>query len=262
MKKSILITIAIAVTGGNLFAGYPVTDASAIANSKTQHTATIAKWVDNIAQLKTQINQLKEQIDIQEDLRKWAGDPVQAAKSLVTDTLQLDDLTRVYGEARDVVTQSTESLAALKNEAKGIYRAIDMRDIEGKLVQSSAEHYRRYSVLQARHDNARSVSDETRKRVRTLQEDIAKTTESLRTASTDAEVQKHAAKLTVLNGQLAQIETERAREVDEVVLQKIANDTQSEVEQAAELEAQAKNEHIANKRMSDAMNALVPPSKR
>ena len=262
MKKTILITIAIAVTGSSLFAGYPVTDASAIANAKTQHTAVVAKWVDNLAQLKSQLEEVKKLNAIQDEIRKWAGDPAQAAKSLLTDTLQLDDLTRVYGEARDAITQSTDALAALKRTDGGIFQAIDMKDIEGKLIQFDAELYKRYSVLQARHDNARKVADATRERKRALQTDIAKTTESLRTASTDAEVQKHSAKLNVLNGQLAGIEAQRSEANDEVVLQQIANDTQREVEELAALEERAKNDHLMNKKMTGFMDAIVPQPKR
>jgi len=261
MKKSILITITIAVIGSNLFAGYPVTDATAIANSKTQHTATIAKWVDNIAQLKSQLEEVKRLNAIQDEVRKWAGDPAQAAKALVMDTLKVDDLTRVYGETRDAITKSTDDIAALKREDGGIFRAPDMRDIYGNAIKVDASLYKRFSVLQARQDNARTVTDETRKRERSLQEDIAKTTESLRTATTDAEVQKLNAKLNALNGQLPQVEAARRREVDEVVLQQVANDAQQEVERIAAIERQAQNDYLANKETTKFMRSFFTPKK-
>jgi hypothetical protein len=69
-------------------------------------------------------------------------------------------------------------------------------------------------------------------------------------------VQKLSAKLNALNGQLAQVDAARRREVDQVVLQKIANDSRSELEQRANAELEARNAYLANQRISAYLNTL------
>jgi hypothetical protein len=80
--------------------------------------------------------------------------------------------------------------------------------------------------------------------------------ESLKSADTDAEAQKLSAKLTALNGQLAQVEAARKREVDAVALQKIANDARAEEERLAAAELAAKDDYLANQRITAYMKTL------
>jgi len=82
------------------------------------------------------------------------------------------------------------------------------------------------------------------------------TLEDLKDAPTEAETQKLSAKLAVLNGQLAQVEAARRREVDAVTLQKIANDARLEAERAAAAELAAKDDYLANMRVSAYMKTL------
>ncbi|AWI08301.1 type IV secretion system protein [Ereboglobus luteus] len=64
-----------------VFAGMPVIDAANIANSQISHIATIAKWVENIAQLKAQITQLKEQVNIQGSCETGLAIPLMPSNS-------------------------------------------------------------------------------------------------------------------------------------------------------------------------------------
>jgi hypothetical protein len=234
----------------------PVTDAASIANNRLAHAENIAKWVDSIAKLRTQIDQLNQQINIQSDIRKWAGDPVKAGATVVLDVLGEQDLAREYGRTRDEIVRVTGSLESLQNTANGNYRAIQSADIDGRNLQRDPLTFRRYSVLDAKQANTVQVTDETKAREAELQEEIALTLQELKSATTDAEVQKLSAKLVALNGQLAQVETVRRREVDEVALQKIANDARIEQERLAAAELEARDNHLANQRISAYMRSL------
>ncbi len=252
------LSAGIAGTALLVASGIPVVDVANLANSQISHIATIAKWVENIAQLKAQITQLKQSVAIQNDLRAWAGDPAKAARSLALDVLREGDLTREFGHARDTITRTVDSLGALNRDDQNTYRPVDLADLDGGLVRHDAQLYRRYSVLDTRQDNARAVTDETRSRERELQEEIALTLIDLRSATTDAQVQKLNAKLVVLNGQLSQLESTRRRQVDEVILQKLANENRREVEQLAAAELRAKDDHLANKRVTVFMQSFNP----
>jgi hypothetical protein len=234
----------------------PVTDVASITNNRIAHAENIAKWVDSIAKLRTQIDQLNQQINIQDDIRKWTGNPVEAGTNVVLDVLGGEDLARTYGKARDEIVRVTRSLDSLENTADGNYRAIRSTDLNGGNLQHDPLTFRRYSVLDAKQANTVQVADETKARETELQEEIALTLQELKAATTDAEVQKLSAKLVALNGQLAQVETARRREVDEVALQKIANDARLEQERIAAAELEVRDNHLANQRVSAYMKTL------
>ncbi|MFA6960376.1 MAG: hypothetical protein WC205_06485 [Opitutaceae bacterium] len=251
-------TIFIFLMGASVAAasGIPVVDVASISNNRIAHAENIAKWVDSIAQLRTQIDQLNQQINIQDDIRKWSGNPKEAAANVLLDVLGEEDLAREFGRGRDEILRITHSLESLQNTGSGNYRAIRSTDLNGTDLQRDALTFRRYSVLDAKQTNAVQVADETKSRELELQEEIALTLQELKAATTDAEVQKLSAKLTALNGQLAQVESVRRREVDEVALQKIANDARLEQERLAAAELEAKDNHLANQRVSAYMKTL------
>jgi hypothetical protein len=243
---------------GKAYGVIPVTDAANLANSQIEHIQVIAEWIDNIAQLKAQIEQLKNQVSIQSDLRQWAGDPTKAAQSLMLDVLNTSDLAREYGQTRDAIARDANSLGILTDDDSGVFRNTDQPDLDGDAVSHDPTLYRRFTVLNDRQQNARDVADETHDRTQELQEEISLTLTDLKAASTDAEVQKLNGKLTVLNGQLAEIENTRRREVDEVVLQQIANDSRQQEEQTAAAELRAKDDYIASQRMTAFVRTLNP----
>jgi hypothetical protein len=251
--KTLLLFLCILTLG---WSQIPVTDVASIANNRIAHAENIAKWVDSIAKLRTQIDQLNQQINIQGDIRKWAGNPVEAGANVVLDVLGEKDLVREYGRARNEIIRGARSLESLGNTADGNYRAIRSTDLNGGSLQRDPLTYRRYSVLDAKQANTVQVTDETKARETELQEEIALTLQELKAATTDAEVQKLSAKLVALNGQLAQVETARRREVDEVALQKIANDTRLEQERQAAAELEARDNYLANQRVSAYMKTL------
>ena len=254
--KTIILCLLLVASGVSLRAQIPVTDVANLVNNRLSQVENIGKWVESIAQLKTQIDQLKQQINIQNDLRAWAGNPADAAGKILLDGLGASDLVRNYGQPRSAILASVNSLDSLSNTAAGIYRAIPNSDIDGNILVRDPLTFRRYSVLDATQANTDQVGAETRARELDLQDEIALTLEDLKSAPTDAEVRKQAAKLTALNGQLAQVEAARRREVDAVALQKIANDARLEQERLAAAELAEKDDYLANQRVSAFMKTI------
>lgn len=253
MKRTAFLFLLLA-TG--LYAQIPVTDVANLASNQAAHTATLAKWVESINSLRTQIDQLNRQIDIQGDLRRWSGNPMEAGASVNLDGLGVGELVRDYGRAQRSVAGLTHSLQSLGNTAEGNYRAVASLDLNGGELQRDPLTYRRYAALDAKQAVSAEVVTETKGREQALQEQVAGTLTALKTANTDAEVQKLSAKLTALNGQLAQVESARRREVDEVALQKIANDSRLEQERLAAAELAAKDDFLANQRVTAYMRNL------
>jgi hypothetical protein len=253
--KTIILCCLLAL-GVRLPAQIPVTDIANLTSNQIAHIENIAKWIESITQLKTQIDQLRQQIDIQSDLRKWSGNPLEASRALALDLLGQSDLIRRYGSSRSVVLNRTNSLDSLQYTNDSSFRAISSTDLDGGELQRDPLLFRRYAVLDATQANTVQVTEETKAREQSLQEEIARTLVALKSAATDAETQKLAAKLTALNGQVAQVETSRRREVDAVTLQKIANDARLEQERIAAAELAAKDDFLANQHVSAYMKTI------
>jgi hypothetical protein len=253
--KTIILFFVLALAG-TLRAQIPVTDLANLVNNQLSEVENIAKWVESIAQLKQQVTQLDQQIKLQTDIRQWVGDPKAAGGKLLLDSFGASDLVRQYGQAQSAIRSVTSSLDSLKNTANGNYRAIVSVDIDGNTLSRDALAYRRFSILDATQANTEQVATDTRARDQDLQEDIAATLEDLKSADTDAETQKLSAKLNALNGQLAQVEAERRREVDAVNLQKIANDARSEEEKLAAAELALKDDYLATQRVSTYLKSI------
>lgn len=252
MKSTLLFLLLAAGLGAQI----PVTDVANLTANQTAHTATLAKWVESINSLRTQIDQLNRQINIQDDIRRWSGNPVEAGATIDLDTLGVGELVRDYGRTKRAVVGLAQSLASLGHTAEGNYRAVPNLDLNGGELQRDPLLYRRYSMLDAKQAVSSEVLAETKDREQVLQEEVADTLAALKTAATDAEVQKLSAKLTALNGQLTQVESARRREVDEVALQKIANDSRLEQERLAAAELAAKDDFLANQRVTAYMRNL------
>lgn len=238
------------------FAQIPVTDVANLANNTILHGENLAKWVESINNLRTQIDQLNRQINIQDDIRRWSGNPVEAGAKIVLDGLGQGDLVRDYGKTKRAVLGLVGSLDSLKRTADGSYRAISDFDLDGNEYHRDPLLYRRYAVLDGLQDNSDQVAEATRTREQELQGEVAVTLEELKAAPTEAEAQKLSAKLTALSGQLAQVEATRRREVDAVALQKIANDARLEQERLAAAELAARNDYLANQRVTSYMKTL------
>ena len=254
MKTIVLIVLF--TLGPSLRAQIPVTDIANLVNNQLAEVENLAKWVESIAQLRQQIAQLDQQINLQSDLRRWAGDPRAAGSRLLLDSFVVSDLVRDYGRAQADIRSFTNSLDSLSSTGNGNFRPIVSLDINGHSLARDMLSYRRFSILDAIQANTEQVTTDTKTREVALQDDVAETLEALKSADTEAEGQKLSAKLTALNGQLAQIEAVRRREVDAVTLQKIANDARAEEERLAAAELAAKDDHLANERITAYMKTL------
>ncbi|MEO6994872.1 MAG: hypothetical protein ABI273_14790 [Lacunisphaera sp.] len=254
--KTIVVVLLLLGVSLSAHAQIPVTDLANLANARLQHYETIAKWVDSIAHLDTQITNLKQQVSLQTDIRKWAGDPLEAARRIALDRLGTTDLVRAYGRTRAAIVSTTDSLASLGNTVNGTYRAIENTDLDGgTLVRDDLAH-RRYSLLDAQQENFQQVVVDTKERELDLQADLSQTLADLKEASTDAEVHKQTAKVNAINGQLAAIGAERRDQADQVITQKIANDSRLEQERLGAAELEAKNDFLANQRVTAFMRTV------
>lgn len=251
-----LLTVLFAVPG--LFAQLIVNDPvntginSAIQSAQVaNHVEVLRQWATQLENLNRQIRQLEDQLAEQRRIREVLGNPSAAGSQLLLDRFAPGELARTYGDTLRAVRRLTDAGASLRRTAEGIYGELENRTTLKREFPRQAAAYRRYAAVEQQADNATRVSDETNARQVALQDDLATTLAAVKSASTQAEVDKLNIKVAALNGQLMTVAAQRRDEADKLHSQQVQNENQAAKERQDLLEKQ-----VAEERQSlDVVNA-------
>lgn len=206
-------------------ANYAVTAALNSAQA-ANHVEVLNQWAAELEKLNRQIRQLDDLLATQRRIREVAGDPVGAGVH-VAGALGAEEFARSYGETMRAVRRLSDAATSLRRTSEGVYRRLDDKTALGATFVRRQEFYRPYAAVERQADNLEQVFSDTDSRERALQADLAATTETLRTAATQAEVDKLNVKVAALNGQLALLAARRRDEADKLRGQQILNENQA-----------------------------------
>ena len=206
------------------------------------HVEVLKNWADQLSRLNQQIRQLENQLAEQRRIREVLGNPTLAGSQLVMDRLAPDELARRYGGTLVKIRRLADATTSLQHRADGIYREIDDRTVLNQSFTRQTAPYLRYAAVDAQALASAQVYDETAARQSALQADLGQTLAKLRTAGTQAEVDKLNVKLAALNGQLvAQVNARRDEDAKLRALQ-IQNENQQAKEALDQREKQVAEE--------------------
>ncbi len=265
MKKYALIFVLFApAVFGQWIVNDPVNTAVNIGIQSAQaanHLEVLRQWAAQLEGLNRQIRQLEDQLAEQRRIREVIGDPSLAGSQMVIDKLAPDDLARTYGETLRTVRRLADATASLRRTAEGIYGELEDRTALKQSFTRQTATYRRYAAVDQQAENAARVFDETTTRQTELQSDLAGTLAALKSATTQAEVDKFNAKIAALNGQLAMIAAQRRDEADKLQAQQIQNENQAAKERQDLLEKQIAEERQSLGLVNDWQRSLrIAPS--
>lgn len=265
MKRLSLIFVLLAPAAfGQWIVNDPVNTAVNTAIHSAQaanHLAVLRQWAAQLEGLNRQIRQLEDQLAEQRHIREVLGNPSLAGSQMAIDKLAPEDLARTYGKTLRTVRRLADATASLRRTAEGIYAELEDRTALKQSFTRQTATYRRYAAVDQQADSAARVFDETAARQTDLQNDLANTLAALKSASTQAEVDKLNTKVAVLNGQLAVIATQRRDEADKLQAQQIQNENQAAKERQDLLEKQIAEERQSLGVVNDWQGSLrVAPS--
>ena len=230
MKYFILFVVLVASARAQWIVNDPVNTAvnSAVqAGQAANHIEILRQWAAQLEQLNRQLRELESQLAVQQRIRDVMGDPTAAGAGMTLRDLGARDLAHTYGDTLAATRRLASAIDSLRRTSDGIYRQLDDRTALGRDFTRQEPLYRRYAAVESQADNLATVHAETGIRSVALQGEIATTIEQLRGASTQAEVDKHNAKLAVLAGQLAHLDAQRRDEADKLQAQQILNENQA-----------------------------------
>lgn len=245
MKYVLLFFLIIAPLSAQFIVNDPVNTAvnSAVqAGQAANHIETMRQWAEQLERLNRQLQQLEAQLAVQRRIRDVMGDPSAAGAVVVLRDLGAVDLARNLGDTMSAARRLANAVESLRRTSDGIYRRLDDRTVLGRDFTRTPEPYRRYAAVERQADNLADAQQQTGERAAVLQADVAITLEQLRSASTQAEVEKLQAKLIVLNGQLVHIDAQRRNEAEKLTAQQIQNENQAAKERQDLLERQIAEE--------------------
>lgn len=243
MKYLILLSLLAARSWGQFIVNDPANTAvntAVQAGQAANHLEVMRQWADQLERMNRQLRQLEQQLAVQQRIRDVMGDP--AAAGGILRNFGAVDLARQYGETLSQARRLANAIESLRRTSEGIYRSLDDRTSLGKQFPRQESIYRRFAAVERQADNLAEAEAQAEARSATLQADIADTVERLRTASTQAEVDKLNIRLAALNGQLAHLEQQRAGEARKLTVQHVLNENQAAKEKQDLLESQLAEE--------------------
>jgi hypothetical protein len=239
MKKFIaiiLVTIGVAAPARAQWVVYdPTLHTQSILNTAQE----IAKYIEMINNQVQQIQALTDQINEFKHYEELFGDPKAVLLSTVkplTDDLRKTEL----GQTLTTLDNAANGAEAMLYNAGGLFHSVGttFKTANGATVTRLEAPYRPVAAVQKTTDNFLSVSTDTAARRIALKGQIAATTDALRNATTDAEVQKLTGVLVGLSSALNNTDYEIHQATASAIVQDIANRNEVQRQSEAKKEQQ------------------------
>jgi len=233
MKRLIALTLISIGVALPARAQWVVYDPSAMIQGIVNTAQEVAKYVEMIDNQVQQIQSLTDQLNEFRHYEDLFGDPKSVLLSMVkplTDDLRKTEL----GQTLTTLENTVNADQAMLYNASGLFQRIGttFTTPDGNTVTRLEATYLPVAAVQKTTDNYLSVSTDATIRRISLKDEIAATTDQLKTATTDAEVQKLTGVLIGLSSALNNTDYEINQATASALVQDVANrnDAQRQVE--------------------------------
>ncbi len=240
MKKFtalMLVTIGVATSARAQWVVYdPTLHTQSILNTAQE----IAKYIEMINNQVQQIQALTDQLNEFKHYEELFGDP----KAVLLSTIKplTDDLRKTeLGQTLTTLDSVANGAEAMLYNADGLFHSVGttFKTANGATVTRLEAPYRPVAAVQKTTDNYLSVSTDATARRIALKGQIAATTDALKNATTDAEVQKLSGVLVGLSSALNNTDYEIHQATASAIVQDIANRN----EMQRQIEAKKEQQH-------------------
>ena len=233
MKKFIAITLVTIGVATSARAQWVVYDPTLHTQSILNTAQEIAKYIEMINNQVQQIQTLTSQLNEFKHYEDLFGDP----KSVLLATVKplTDDLRKTeLGQTLTTLEGTVNAGQAMLYNASGLFHSVGttFTTPNGQTVTRQQAPYLPVAAVQKTTDNYLAVSTDATTRRMALKQEIAATTDQLKAAATDAEVQKLTGVLIGLSSALNNTDYEINQATTSAVVQDIANrnDAQRQIE--------------------------------
>ncbi len=238
MKRAfVLVLIGVAV-GSRCFGQWAVLDAANL----SQSAANYAAMVQQVAKQGEQISNQVRQIQQFEDQLKRMGNmaDIKAVVGFPELKLDLSLPTKIKTWANGLAGVNGSNLFG--DSRGGIYRAVanEFPDFDGAAVARDAAGYKPAQEITSTVDNFKDVQNDVYARREELRKAIAKTSDALQAAETDAEEKKLQAVLSAQYSQLAAMDSEVTLSAADIQVKAAESTAMTSAQNEADAEARRK----------------------
>jgi hypothetical protein len=240
MKKLITLTAFSLLCAPQLRAQWEVYDPALHTQTILNGVQEVAKFVEVINKQVQQIQTLTDQLNEFKHYENLFGDP--ASVVLATVKPLTDDLKKTeVGQTLTTLEGAVNAGQAMLYDAGGLFHSIgtEFTTPGGQQVRRQSAEYLPVAAVQKTTDNYLAVSTDATARRVALKQQIAATAEQLKSATTDAEVQKLSGVLTGLSAALESTDHEVSQATASAVVQDIANRN----DERRQIEAKKEQQH-------------------
>src|SRR5437899_5773483 len=239
MKKFIAITLMAIGVAISARAQWVVYDPTLHTQSILNTAQEIAKYIEMINNQVQQIQTLTDQFNEFKHYEELFGDPKAILLSAATPLA--DDLRKTeLGQTLTTLENAVNGAEAMLYDAGGLFHSVGttFKTPNGATVTRLEAPYRPVAAVQKTTDNFLSVSTDTAARRIAFKEEIARSTTALKSATTDAEVQKLTGVLIGLSSALNNTDYEINQATASALVQDVANRNDVQRQIAAKKEQQ------------------------
>lgn len=239
--KNILVGLSLSlVVFPSVNANLAVFDGAAQAERQAKRVEDAANWAESIGRLNDQLDEAKKYVELTGKMKDALGDPTQIAGLIDSELLGGELGNAGIGELLSEASDLASGAQDLSDNSKELFSPIDFRNPLDASGFDSHDPYKKFEAFRSTFANFEKVSKDVQGRRNTLKQEASRLQTQLKTASTDAEVQKLQGQIQVNNAALAALDQEQKQATDQVVAQAAAND---------------QDKDLASKQEADAINA-------
>ncbi len=204
--------------------------------AQANHGEDIAKWVESIQKLNTQIDQMNQSLQIAQSMKNVMGDPASAG-NLLNLNLGNGTMGSSVGQLTSTLNQTANGVQALQYNGQELYQSVPTSTPGGFEISYNTDVLKPFAAIQNQTQNVATVTADTTARIKQLEQDKAATLAQLKLAATDAETQKLQAKIAAIDGEIASLNGQQATAANQIVAQDIANRNDQELKSQAASQA-------------------------
>lgn len=216
-------------------AQWAVIDAANLQQNVIQYAALVDQLSNQATQISNQVQQIRQlethltRMGDMANMRDLVGFPELKLDMTLPTRIQTwtDGLARIDGHGLFGDTRG------------GVFRSIarEFPDFDGRVILRDAEPYKRAHEVAAKVDNFKEVQADVYARRERLREAIARTSEAMRLAPTDAEMRKQEAVLNAQYSQLAALDAEVSLSAAEIQVKAAESSAMADAQNEADAEA-------------------------
>ncbi|ACB74488.1 hypothetical protein [Opitutus terrae] len=238
MKTRSLLPASILVLGAPCSAQWAVIDAANLSQSITNYAALVEQIAKEAEQISNQIHQIQQMQDQLDRLGKMAD--IKSIVGFAEFRLDLDLPTRIKLWAE--TTAKVDGFGIFGDTRDGIFRPVlnEFPDFEGGVLVRDSEIYKPAHEITTMVDEFKEVQADAYARREELRKAIARTSEALQAAETDAEEKKLEAILNAQYSQLAALDSEVALSAAEIQVRAAESVAMTDAQNEADAEARRK----------------------